>query len=220
MKIPRTSRLLGAYIGLLLCLISAPVFAQPEPIRDFVTRLYIHGVPYEEARAYGPEAIPELEAMLRDESLEAYWRNVVGVLGYVGDPAAVNILKNFLSELNGEISDDAFGAALVAAQAFGHLAAQDNEALQLLYALADERVPERMALDFTRGRYRDAALREVMGRVAIMGLGISGRAEALAYLEGKEGNVRASWDDNIAEAIALNNQVRTRGAAEVFGNAQ
>jgi hypothetical protein len=192
--------------------------AKTVDIRDFVTTRYFHGLPYEEARAYGPAAIPVLAEMLRDESLAPYWENIVGTLGYIGDPGAVDVLTSFLSSLNGELSIDKFRAALAVPLALGHLAASDKGALRLLTQFADQKPLERVALSFTFKRYQGSSLDEVLGRLAIQGLGFSGSPQALAFLKAKKRGIRADWEDNVMEAIEMNMRIRSKGAAKVFGH--
>jgi hypothetical protein len=58
-------------------------------VRDFVRQVFIHGIPYEEARRYDASAVPVLLAMLRDPAQEDFWANVAVVLGMIGDERAV-----------------------------------------------------------------------------------------------------------------------------------
>ena len=63
--------------------------APTEDLRAFVTKWYVHGTPYAEARAYGPGAIPDLVAMLHDPEMEPHWVKVVYTLGCIGDPLSL-----------------------------------------------------------------------------------------------------------------------------------
>lgn len=192
--------------------------AETKDIRAFVTTRYFHGIPYEEARAYGPAAIPALTEMLHEESLAPYWENIVGTLGYIGDPRAVEVLTSFLSDLKGEVSLNEFRAALAVPPALGHFAAKNEKALDLLTQFADRKTPQGVTVSFSFKRYSGEALEEVFGRVAIQGLGISGSSKALAFLETKKKSAPTDWQDNFAEAIEMNKRIRSQGAAEVFGH--
>jgi hypothetical protein len=217
---PRSGNALCLTVCVVLSVILAvpSLSAKPLNIRDFVTTRYIHGIPYEEAKAYGPVAVPTLEEMLRDESLAPYWENIVGTLGYIGDPRAVEVLTSFLSSLNGEVPIHKFRAALAVPAALGHLAASDQEALRLLMQFADQKPSKGVALSFTFKRYQGSALDEVLGRLAIQGLGFSGSLQALAFLEAKRRGIRADWEDNVMEAIEMNKRIHSKGAVKVFGH--
>jgi len=203
--------------ALIVCSITL-VLAQGKSIREFVFAGYVHGVPYAEAKAYGPEAIPVLAEILSDQEKKEHWTKAVGVLGYIGDPEAVDVLTAFLSTLQGEVSIHVFRSVLSVPPTLGHLAQHDDRSLEMLIRLAEGNTLEELPLNITFQRYEGESLSEVLGRLAIQGLGISGRPEALVYLEGRRGDIRPDWVDNIEEAIALNRRVQNEGAAEVFDN--
>src|SRR4051812_14932644 len=72
-------------------------------INEFVKRVYVHGVPFEEAVQYGSTVTPELIKMLEDPSYAPYWSNVVVTLGMVGDSRAIKPMLKFLQAGTGEI---------------------------------------------------------------------------------------------------------------------
>ncbi len=101
-------------------------------LRTFVTTVHIHGLPYAEAHAYGPQAVPELVAMLKDPSLEPYWTNIVATLGCIEDASAVQPLMDFMKRQRGEISADAFRAVLSVLPGIGQIAYRgDPKALKI-----------------------------------------------------------------------------------------
>jgi len=71
---------------------------QPMDVKEFVRRIFIEGVPYEEARKYGPTDVPTLLKMLADPKEEAYRTNIVVTLGIIGDERAVDPLIAFLGQ--------------------------------------------------------------------------------------------------------------------------
>jgi HEAT repeat protein len=186
-------------------------------VKDLLTEWAPRGIPYAEARAYGPRAVPELVAMLNDPALEAHWTKVIWVMGCIGDASATTPLLDFLERQRGEVSVDAFRAALAIGPALGHLAREgDARALESLKALVRSDRVRKGAPDFSYRRYRGEALDEVLARTAIQGLGIAGTPEALAVLQAMGPNLRADWTDNVSEAIELNLRVSQIGPDRAF----
>jgi hypothetical protein len=186
-------------------------------VRDLLTQWHPRGIPYAEARAYGPRAVPELLVMLRDPALEAHWTKVIWVLGCIGDSSATAPLIDFLEHQHGEVSVDAFRAVLAVGPSLGHLARDgDGRALEALKALLHPEASGKAA-GFSFGRYRGEALGEVLARTAIQGLGLAGTPDALAMLQAMNTNaLRPDWVDNVTEAIALNIRVGEIGPDRAF----
>lgn len=191
---------------------------RPTNVRTLVTSWYPHGIPYSEAKALGASAVPELVSMLKDPAQEEHWTKVVWVLGCIGDAAATGPLIDFLKRQKGEVSVNTFRAALAVPPALGHLTrGRDAVALETLTSFTRPDAWEETGITFTYLRYKGAALGEVLGRTAIQGLGIAGTPEALAVLESlSRSDVRSDWQDNVKEAMALNDRVGRLGAARAF----
>ncbi len=189
-------------------------------VRTFVTKMYIHGIPYIEAKSYGSGAIPELLLMLNDSTFEEYWVNIVSTLGYIGDTSAVMPLLSFINKKESEISVHAFRALLTTFQAMGHLSQNGNQmAMSFLINWKEVDYWQTAKLNFSYKRYKNETLGEVFGRMAIQGLGISGRSEALEVLlkMQNDNNLQSDWFDNVEEAIILNYRVKEEGVNRVFG---
>lgn len=206
-------------ISLTACTYSYTQTSQKLDIKSFVTRLYIHGLPYDEAKAYGKQAVPELLLLLKDPSLEEYWPNIVLALGFIGDESATKPLISFMENSRGEISIHKFRAILRVFQSLGHISQSGNkESLNLLKSYTDINTWKTRNLRYAYAQYRDEALSEVLARQAIVGLGISGKAEANQQLKKirQNKNTRKDWSDNLDEAINLNERVKTQGPQKVF----
>jgi hypothetical protein len=191
-----------------------------ESVREFVSRHYIHGMPYDQAQSYGKQAIPELLAMLQDQSVQQYWPNIVMTLGYIGDASAAGPLIKFMESSYGELSLEKFRTILRVFQALGHMSQSGNpELLKVLREYTSLNSWRVKNLRFSYNQYKGAALSEVLARQAIVGLGISGRVEANARLKEltRARDTRKDWSDNLAEAIMLNDRVNREGAKKVFG---
>jgi HEAT repeat protein len=217
----RLVRLAGALLILAMATCAAPVYAKSERVdlRTFVTSWYVHGLPCGQAHAYGPEAVPELVAMLDDPVLEPHWTKVVATLGCIRDASAVEPLMAFLQRQQGEVSADAFRASLGVLLAIGQIAAGgDKTALAIVTDFVHSDGCAEHGVGLAYARYRDDALSEVMGRMAINALGLSGRPQALALLKrmGNDPTLRSDWLDNVEEAITLNERVRSLGPTKAF----
>lgn len=216
--------LLSPLVGLLFVfLVFIPInlsVAQEPPVdlRTFVTASYFHGLPYAEAHAYGPQAVPQLVAMLKDSSLEPNWTNIVATLGCIEDASAVQPLMDFMKRQQGEVSVDVFRAALSVLPALGQIAyGGDAKALKIIMDFAVPDAYKSYGIGFTYGRYHDAALADVLMSMDIMALGVSGRAEALTLLNKmlNDQSLR-KWRENLTQAIGDNVKMRDLGPKEVF----
>jgi hypothetical protein len=231
MKIPQREPLKGkvmsgylsSLVGLLFLVFTPTYFAAAQvpsmDLRTFVTAQHIHGLPYAEAHAYGPRAVPELVAMLKDPSLEPHWTNIVATLGCIGDASAVQPLMDFMKRQHGTISADVFRAVLSVLTAIGQIAYHgDPAALKIITDFADPGAYKSYGIDFVYGRYHGDALGEILARMDIRALGESGRPEALALLKGMRNDLalRKERRDNVTEAIDINEKMSRLGPEKVF----
>ena len=67
-------------------------------VEDFVSKVYIHSIPFAEARRFGSDAVPTLIELLNNESYRDYWPNVTTMLGYLGGDDAASALIDFILE--------------------------------------------------------------------------------------------------------------------------
>jgi hypothetical protein len=111
-------------------------------IRDFVRQVFIHGVPYEEATKYDSSVVPTLLDMLNDPAEEAYWPNIVVVLGMIGDERAVDPLISFIeADDQGDLSREHYAAKTSALMALGYLIDKSGNQKALDY-LIDSLAPD------------------------------------------------------------------------------
>ncbi|MEL6863231.1 MAG: hypothetical protein AAFP19_02380 [Bacteroidota bacterium] len=207
-------------------LFSSSILAQQMTLEEFVSGQYIHGISYEKAQSYGTDAVPQLLEMLDNPKYDAARVNIVTVLGYIGEESAWLPLVQYFERQNGEVSESTFISLLVVFQSLGHLSQQGNPAiLQYLAKWTEADQWRRSALRFSHKKYRGQQLGEVIGRLAIQGLGISGRPEALAVLTNLQAQTsrlyadfKWEWSDNVEEAMSLNKVIQQSGVASVFGD--
>jgi hypothetical protein len=197
----------------------ASTVERPTDVRTFVTRWYPRGIQYSDAKAFGPQAVPELVAMLKDAGMEEHQTKIVWVLGCIGDPSATSALMEFLTSQKGEVSTETFRATLAVFPSLGHLArGGDGKAFDALSRFARPGGSEPSSMAFSYRRYKGAVLGDLLGRTAVQGLGIAGTAQAQAVLDGlaQSSDLPADWRDNIDEALKLNARVVELGADRAF----
>lgn len=207
-------------IWLLLVLVGFAASSSAASLREIVTSRYHHGLPYDLVKSQGARSQAELAQLLTDRELLPYWGNIIVAIGYVGDPRGAETLRRFLGSRSGELSLQEFQALLDVPQSLGLIAARDDTALEMLQQFVDLKSPAGIPLAFSHQRYRDDALREALARLSIQALGLSGRGEALTFLESRRPGARRDWHDNFDEAIALNRRVQAHGIAEVLDHAR
>lgn len=114
--------LLLATTVLVLASPSGAMSNQEDIVKSFVRQSYVHGVPFQEARVLGPDAIRVLESMLADESSKPYWSNVVTTIAFIGDPHGEKILHDFIwNRFRGEVDLATFQALISAQGMRGHI---------------------------------------------------------------------------------------------------
>ncbi len=165
----------------------------PVPLQEFVSRTFVHGIPLEEATAYGPAAVPELIAVLRDPRRESQWSNAAVMLAMIGDPAGVDAVLAFIREPGaGELTTERAWARGSAVLSLGYAANRGNrQALQYLAEGLDPAAWSRRGLRGVAGPRQVEAGEEpegpdeLLSEQAAAGLALSGRPEARAALEGR-----------------------------------
>jgi hypothetical protein len=159
-------------------------------VKRFVRQVFVHGVPYDQASEYDSSAVPTLLEMLNDSAEEAYWPNIVVVMGIIGDESAVDPLISFIEEdieddIEGRLSREHYAAKTSALMALGYLINKtgNQQALDYLKESVDPQVwaarditgtaPFQVS---TTERNRD------LSKYSILGLAVSGHPEAAEAL--------------------------------------
>lgn len=193
-------------------------------VREFVSRQYVHGMPYEEAKAYGAQALPELVTLLNDQQFEEYRPNIISLMGRIGDSKAINPLMGYLLAQKGEVKYPTFISILATFQALGFIAQTSDKALQILSSWSDPAYVQKSGFSASYRNYKDLEMAVLLSRMAIQGLGVSGRTEALSLLQygpiAKQGRFKDRLDSDVKSAITLNRRIQTQGVAKTFGKEQ
>lgn len=96
-------------------------------IKDFVSKTYIHGLPYKQVKSYGSEVLPVLEKLLYDPSYAKYKSNVVLCIGIIGKADGFSILKTYFYKHQGEMDYATFISLLVTLPSIGHVAQKGKQ---------------------------------------------------------------------------------------------
>lgn len=156
---------------------------------EFVHKVFIEGVPYEQANRFTLDAVDPLLKLLDEPGKQESRLNVITVLGIIGDRQAWKPIKNAFECGSGELSRQNYAAKLAAPLALGYLLAKghdlrDQEIFEYLNTGMNnpgewsKRVNWRESHD-----QNDQARNAHLTMLTILGLGISGRIEALKALQ-------------------------------------
>jgi hypothetical protein len=184
--------------ALLLCMGAVCVCARQRPrkanlvepekdrIADFLAKEFLEGISSQSLTVLKGSSAA-LAKVLDDQLLEARHKNIMVALGWMGDAYSRFAIIKYIENTKGSISLDRFEALLNAPLALGHLSARgDEEALAYLLGHARPEAWDKLGWTFgEKGR----SLGVFMSRAVLNGLGVSGRKEVLATLEGLR-NVR------------------------------
>ncbi len=183
---------------------------------SFVKRWHIHGIPYEQARQFGPEAVPILLELLARPENVPYATNIVVTLGFIGHPGARQPLLDYLTQTEGDVSLDQFRGLASVPYALAQLAHQgDLAALTFLLQAADQTYWSGQTLPWT---YNGQTYEGELYHKSLLALGVSGLPQALARLEEikEQAGVSSQADrDVLHQALELNRRVQQEGMAPV-----
>jgi hypothetical protein len=178
----------SVYLGLTNATSSQPSQVAPATVEEFVRRVYIHGVPFEQAKRYTAAAnVRTLAAMLGDHSQEQYWPNVVATLGAIGTPEASKQLVSFVSQGEGKLSPAAFRAKTSALVAMGYVLGQSGRQSVLNYLVKQADPISWSNVRWSTPSSSDTTDRDLtLARGAVAALGLSGDPKAQVVLRNLE----------------------------------
>ena len=155
-------------------------------IRSFVRRLYIYGVPYQRARAYGTAQLPTLRAMLVDPGQAAYWSNIVTVMSIIGDESIASDLLKFVRTGGGKISPEHYRAKATAIVSLGYLINKTGSPTALNFlskGLDPDAWPSLVGSNLASYQKSVDERDEHLTQKAILGLALSGHPRAKDLLQ-------------------------------------
>ena len=184
-------------------------------IEIFVLRHYFEGIPYDQARAFGPAALPRLRELLADPANSEFQANIVSVIGIVGGPGASETLIEYVnSHQDRSLDPNTYRGALTAVMALGLVSNTGDERATGFLA---ERARALVAAQPASGALRLEPA--TVGQQAVLGLGLSGRPEAdavLQLLRGTQIRAIAHPSELLDVARTTIENVRRQGVAETM----
>ena len=202
------------------CTLTKP---KPEPkVQAFVQQVYIDGFPFNEARSYSASAVPVLRRMLADDANQAYWPNVVTLLGLIGGDRAVNALIEFQIQASTDpLTVLHLKAKLGAIVALGYAAYTSENARALAYLRQSVQPGAWRARAISwRSPFHTSPqeLHVLLTEIAVIGLGFTADPSASSILrdvidKGRDGSV-ATYKSLVGvaeEALATHGLVTKRG---------
>lgn len=191
---------------------------------EFVHKVFIEGVPYEQANRFTPDAVDPLLKLLHKPGKQRSRLNVITVLGVIGDRRAWKPIKKAFERGSGELSQQNYAAKLAVPLALGYLLAKghdphDQEILEYLNSGLNHPSEWSKRVSWRKSHDQDDQTRNAhLTMLTILGLGISGRIEALtalqtlhAQLEMQIANSHGASATKTGEAITSN---RTTGLSD------
>jgi len=196
------------------------VSSKPTDIKEFVQRVYIHGVPYAEASKYDASVVPTLLKMLQDPKEQKHWSNIVATLGMIGDDSAVEPVIAFIERSKqGTPNRDQRRARTSAMMALGYLVNKSGNRRALDYLITNLTLPVRTE-GFLAEQF-DATAERKLNKNAVRGLALSGHPKATEALKSIRNSLESSAEkEMIDEALATHKKIADRGLAEYYRTSQ
>lgn len=168
---------------------------------EFLVRaVHFEGLPEEQARRVGPEAVARLIEMLSDPAEASAHANILIVLGLSGEPGSLDAISDWASiSREGEIDRDTFRAWQALPYALGHVARYDERAVARLEAKLEEQAP-----NWTFRHHRGARLHRQSRRATATALAMTGLPAAALVLDraGKRAT-DAKFEEHLRDARAM-----------------
>ena len=170
-----------------------------------VRRRYLAGVPQYVTADCDAAAVLRLREWCPSLAFERDRRNIIRMLGLVGDAGAVDLLVAQVLDHSGELSGYQFDAVAEAFLALGRLVEHDpsGSALGFLIEGTDPHEWRRRSVDWHFPPYAGAELHRLLACLSILALGISNSEAALAHLR----VLRRRIDDGALAAVDFADQV-------------
>lgn len=224
----RISRSWGRLGLLLLATCAAHVATAAEgaaKVDAFVCRNYLHGVPYQGARAFSGGDVDRLIELLKDPTQESYWHNAIVTLGIVGEERVTQVLVDFMEKrFRGPVTLHQFNALLSVPLALGHAGMRGNKsAVDYLLAHASVAAWDRAGLEWSFQKYSGERRSVLLTKMVVRGLAFSCTEPAKAMLlkmrDGTDAEsvaLRAHAADDIRESIAFYEELLQKGPEKTF----
>lgn len=155
------------------------------PITEFATRVFPHGVPYDEARQYSSADLDQIIPWLSQNERTAHWGNVVAIIGIVADSRSSQILRDFIMRSgSGILSNVDYQSRFSAIVHLGYVVNGSGDVAARRF-LEDRAIPSAWAGLPWRASYHasDNERNSDLATAAALGLGLIGDGQAASALE-------------------------------------
>ncbi len=200
-----------------LALALLPTLLGGSTVEEIACATFIHGVPYTLVAALpkNPDPMAKLIAIVNDASKQKCWANAVSMIGIIGDEKQAGLIVGIITQGNGRITEHQWDAKFAAVQALGFLANKGGDKpMDFLKKLVESRDRPGF-LSWNSPTMVGGNHQLYVARAAVQALGISGRREALYFLQGIMGNKELG--DVVSDALESNRKVARDGLAGFYG---
>lgn len=226
-KTHRLAGVLCVLAGLFAGTASAAAVEVPKTasqVEQFVSAIWIEGVPYEVASRISPEvALPVLKKILSDPAASAYWANAAVTAGMIGDERSADLLIDFIlrGEAKGKLDSDQTRAKTSAVMSLGYVVNKSGsrKALDFLSAGTDPKYWTGRKVGWTGAHLPTAKERDSqLATMAVLGLGVSGNAEAAKVLRSLAARKSAApeLENAVRDALWANEAIYKEGLRDYY----
>lgn len=195
-----------------------------EPVEQFVTTTFYHGVPIDLARQYDSNDVRKLIDLLNDSEQKEHWGNILWVLGAIGDERALDAVLNFTeSRFKGAVDGVTFNAIIQGNLALGLLGNRNTKAADYVTNATSLKFWNERDIDWQYKTLKDRGERDILlTQLAINSLPLTAKLEVLETLtrlretiaQGKE--MQAYFGPNIEESIERYAVIQSKGLRGVL----
>jgi hypothetical protein len=159
------------------------ILAQTTSVSEFVHKVYVSGIPYDEASQYKSSDVPLLLQMLEDPNEKPYWANIALVLEIIGDEKALSGVIAFIErDPGGELTESHYVAKTSAIMGLGYFINKTNSKKALNYLIegtSPNAWESRKITGLTTKWHTTVEERnQDMAKYAILGLALAGTKES------------------------------------------
>jgi hypothetical protein len=154
-------------------------------IEEFVSQVFVHGVPYEEARLYSSSDVSRVLPWLRDSNKMDYGSNIATTVGIVADSNAFSVLESVINADGADaIPVASYRARFGAIMAMGYVIRGSNDQRARDF-LERHSSPSDWSETKWRAPYQaTSAERDAdLASAAVLGLSLAADSRALAFLQ-------------------------------------
>lgn len=191
-------------------------------LQEFVSAIWIEGVPYHIASRINPEfALPVLQKILNDPKAAPQWANAAVTAGMIGHENSANLLIDFITRPErGKLDLDQSRAKTSAVMSLGYVVnkSRSGKALEFLKAGTNPKYWSSRKLGWAGSMFTDARQRDdQLAVMSVLGLGLSGSEEAAKILRSLNTRKAApQLDSAVTEALWTNEAVAKEGLADYY----